>query len=92
MMQNCHEITFVLERYVPNCNILTTAKNQYIDYLLFLAIIFLCRDDSIEVIDYVSDVLDLTSNEWLSVDQLYENSVLSVILYSDECLTSRLSE
>jgi hypothetical protein len=33
-------------RYVPNCNILTTAKNQYIDYLLLLVMIPLCWDDS----------------------------------------------
>jgi hypothetical protein len=33
-------------RYVPNCNILTTAKNQYIDYLLFLVMTPLYWDDS----------------------------------------------
>ena len=33
-------------RYVPICNILTTAMNQYIDYLLFLVMIPVCWDDS----------------------------------------------
>jgi hypothetical protein len=35
MMQNCHEIMFVFGMpSTPNCNILTTAKNKYNDYLL----------------------------------------------------------
>ena len=40
-------------RYVSNCNILTTAMNQYIDYHLFLAISSLCWD--------------LTSRKWVAV-------------------------
>jgi len=52
---------------------------------LFLAISSFCWDDSIEVMDSVFDVLDLALRKCL-----YENSVLRVVLYSYECLTSRL--
>ena len=50
---------FLLSSFPPptikiNCNIVTTTKNQYIDYLMFLVIPSLCWDASIEVIDYVS--------------------------------------
>jgi hypothetical protein len=34
MTQNCHGITFVFVM-LQNCNMLTTVKNQYFDYLLY---------------------------------------------------------
>ena len=73
MTQNCHVVTFFFGM-PPNCNILTTVRNQYIIISFtmypFLPISSLCWDDSIEVlIDWLIDWL--VFNVQRAIFQLY---------------------